>query len=171
MNDNNLIFIGLGSNLGDSLMNLKTAVEKLEATFQVRLTVSSVYRSEPVEVIDQPWFFNQVAYFTPNGEVTPLNLLRQLKDLEKQLGRTPGVRYGPRVIDLDLLFFKNWIFQCDCLSIPHAQLLKRSFVLQPLAEIAPQWPDPRTGLTMSAIWERQKEKLSFCEKVASGKVS
>ncbi|HYH01774.1 MAG TPA: 2-amino-4-hydroxy-6-hydroxymethyldihydropteridine diphosphokinase [Bacillota bacterium] len=166
-----LAFIGLGSNLGNCFENLKNAVQLIETTFNTSTVTSSVYRSEPLELTDQPWFLNQVVAFTPGPELGPVELLRQLKLIEEQMGRTPGPRYGPRIIDLDLLIYKNWVFECDWLIIPHDKLEQRSFVLQPLAEIAPDLINPRTGLSMAATLELQQTKLSFCEKTASDQAS
>lgn len=163
-----LVFVGLGSNLGNCFENLKTAVQILETTFNTTVTSSSVYRSEPVELTEQPWFLNQVVAFTPKPELGPVDLLRQLKAIEERMGRTPGPRYGPRIIDLDILLYKNWVFECDWLSIPHIQLEQRSFVLQPLVEIAPELINPRTGLSLAATYEKQQDRLSFCEKIPSG---
>jgi 2-amino-4-hydroxy-6-hydroxymethyldihydropteridine diphosphokinase len=163
---NNLIMIGLGSNLGDCRQNLNNAINRMTGIFAVTVNQSSVYRSEPVELTEQPWFFNQVIAFKLNLAIGPTALLQKLKAIESDLGRTPGLRYGPRIIDLDLLFYQNWVYESEGLSIPHPKVEQRSFVLQPLLEIAPDLINPRTGRTIRAIWEANRSKLSYCERVA-----
>jgi 2-amino-4-hydroxy-6-hydroxymethyldihydropteridine diphosphokinase len=162
---NDLVFIGLGSNMGDCRQNLRDAVTGMEAAFQTQLRLSSVYRSEPVEFIDQPWFLNQVTSFKPAADLTPTNLLRQIKAIESALGRTSGPRYGPRPIDLDIILFKNWVLESADLIIPHPKLEHRSFVLQPLAEMAPALIHPRLGLTLAELWKSGGDSLSISIKI------
>ena len=162
---NDLVFIGLGSNMGDCRQNLRDAVTGMEAVFQTQLQLSPVYRSEPVEFTDQPWFWNQVASFKPAAELTPSILLRRIKAIETALGRTPGPRYGPRPIDLDIILFKDWVLESADLIIPHPKLERRSFVLQPLAEMAPALIHPRLGLTLAELWKSGGDSLSISIKI------
>lgn len=163
---NNLILIGLGSNLGDCRQNLSTAVDQIAERLALAVNRSSVYRSEPVELTDQPWFFNQVVGFSlDDPAMSPTKLLQILKTIESDLGRTPGLRYGPRIIDLDLLFYRNWVYESEFVSIPHPKLEQRSFVLQPLLEIVPDLIHPRTGKTIRELWEANRDHLSYCEKI------
>jgi 7,8-dihydro-6-hydroxymethylpterin-pyrophosphokinase len=92
-------------------------------------------------------------------------LLHRLKVFEQDLGRTPGLRYGPRIIDLDLLFYHNWVYESGWLCVPHPKLEQRSFVLQPLMEVAPNLFHPRAGKTIRELWEANHTQLSFCEKL------
>ncbi len=160
----NRVFIGLGSNLGDSRFNLARAIELLRSYFQTAPAVSSVYRSEPVEIRDQPWFLNQVISFPLDDGMNPLRLLQTLKKIELEMGRVPNFRYGPRLIDLDLLFYRNWVFECDQLTIPHPKITERSFVLMPLAELDSTLIHPRLGKTISHLILENSAILSFCEK-------
>jgi 2-amino-4-hydroxy-6-hydroxymethyldihydropteridine diphosphokinase len=163
---NDLTYIGLGSNLGDCRQNLNVAQKRMESCFTTTaIACSAVYRSAPVELTDQPYFFNQVVAFRLPASLAPLELLAKLKAIEVELGRTPGIRYGPRVIDLDIIFYRNWVFQSEALWIPHPKIAKRSFVLRPLAEIAPQLLHPQTGQSITAIWAANRDKLSWCEPV------
>jgi 2-amino-4-hydroxy-6-hydroxymethyldihydropteridine diphosphokinase len=162
---NDLIFIGLGSNMGDCRQNLRDAVAGLETAFQTPIRLSSVYRSEPVEFTDQPWFLNQVACFKPGADLLPSGLLGQIKAIETALGRTSGPRYGPRPIDLDIIFFKNWVLESADLIIPHPKLEQRSFVLQPLVELAPDLIHPRLGISLAELWESCRSSLSFSAKI------
>jgi 2-amino-4-hydroxy-6-hydroxymethyldihydropteridine diphosphokinase len=162
---NNLVFIGLGSNMGDCRHNLRDAITRLETVLKTQLTVSSVYRSEPVELIDQPWFLNQVACFEPSVDLIPSCLIHRIKEIETLMGRVPGPRYGPRAIDLDIIFFKNWVLESADLIIPHPKLDQRSFVLQPLVEMAPELIHPRLGISIVQLWKSRRDSLAFCEKI------
>ena len=151
------VYLGLGTNLGDRAANLAEARRRLADA--VRLDrISRVYESEPVGLSEQPLFLNQVV--GGRTALFPFELLTLLKRLEVEMGRVPSVRNGPRLIDLDILFYGNWICGADGLILPHPRLRERSFVLAPLAEIAPDFPDPLTGETVGAIWAREAGNLS-----------
>jgi 2-amino-4-hydroxy-6-hydroxymethyldihydropteridine diphosphokinase len=128
--------VGLGSNLGDRVGAIAEAVRRLgEAPGIAVAAVSHVYESEPWGVVHQPRFANAVAAL--DVSVEPAALLATCKRIEQALGRTPGRRYGPRTIDLDLLLFGNQTIVTSALTVPHAHLLERDFVVTPLLEIAP----------------------------------
>jgi 2-amino-4-hydroxy-6-hydroxymethyldihydropteridine diphosphokinase len=127
------VYLGLGSNLGDRRQHLQEAVRRLQEEIEV-LRLSSVYDTAPMLVTDQPRFLNMVC--SGDTAFTPQELLTRLKFIESELGRTPGSRYGPRVIDLDLLLYEEMVFESPALTLPHPRLLERAFVLVPLAEIA-----------------------------------
>lgn len=133
-------FVGLGSNMGDAPLHLMQACRELEQLPYVRgLELSPVYCTEPQLVKEQNWFHNQVARLCCDVSLEPLHLLDDLLALEDRLGRdrNGAVRYGPRVIDLDLLLFADVSCQTDRLVLPHPRLLERAFVLVPLNDIAP----------------------------------
>ena len=136
------VYLSLGSNLGDRVSNLMSAIEKLGALGTV-LHVSSLYETEPVEVTQtQPWFLNcAVALET---EKMPKQLLSATQDIEREMGRRrlPNSTKGPRPIDIDILLFGNSIVDTPQLVIPHPNLHTRRFVLEPLAEIAPDQRHP-----------------------------
>lgn len=161
----NRVLIGLGSNLGDPAFNLKQALALLKERLAAELVVSPVYRSEPVGLKEQPWFLNQVAYFSDNLQFGPIVILGILKEIETQMGRVPTVRFGPRLIDLDLLFYNNWVFESTNLVIPHPRFDQRSFVLLPLLDLEPGLVDPRSGVSLQQIWERNFKELAQCFKV------
>ena len=162
----NRIFIGLGSNLGNTRQNLAQAVSLLEDTLGVVAVCSAVYRSEPVEVIDQPWFLNQVICLNlEDDKIRPSVILQVLKTIEQLLGRLPSIRYGPRLIDLDLLFFKDWVFESQQLVVPHPKLSERSFVLRPLLELDPYLIHPRLQLNISQIGNENLNRLSACQRL------
>src|SRR5580692_2431999 len=129
-----LVYLSLGSNIGDRARNLSAAIDHLRAPGEV-VAVSSFYETEPVEFTAQAWFLNcAVALDT---EKTPHQLLAGILDIEQQLGRRRGQEKGPRIIDVDILLFGNSIVDDPGLTIPHPSMHERRFVLEPLAEIAP----------------------------------
>lgn len=136
------VYLGLGSNQGDSKANLKEAIQRAANLMHVRLVAhSSVYRTSPQLLEDQPWFFNMVAAFDCSDNVRPEELLVELKGIEAAMGRGQGeIRYGPRVIDMDILLFGDLQLQTSTLQVPHPRITERAFVLVPLAEIAPDLP-------------------------------
>lgn len=132
------VFIGLGTNLGADLdRNLRDAVEairRLQSTDVVR--VSSFMSSAPWGVTDQPRFLNAVVEI--RTQLGPLPLLQALKTLETELGRVPAYRWGPRLIDFDIILYGSRVVDLPDLKIPHPHYREREFVLRPLAEIAPE---------------------------------
>lgn len=145
------VFIALGSNLGERRANLRSAVEALPPAVRV-VAQSPVYQTAPWGYTEQPAFLNQVIW--GETDLSPRTLLRFLKQLEIQLGRVESFRYGPRQIDLDILFYDQWVVQEDDLIIPHPRLHERPFVLVPLADLAPEWVHPTMGLTVRALLQR-----------------
>ena len=151
------VYLALGANLGDRADNLRCALTALSPAFTVN-SVSPCYETEPAYVLDQPRFYNLVCRATTT--LTPLDVLRALKQIESDLGRVPTVRYGPRVIDLDLLFYDDLILDLPGLTVPHPRMQERAFVLIPLADIAPELFHPKLGLTISALRDRLETELS-----------
>jgi 2-amino-4-hydroxy-6-hydroxymethyldihydropteridine diphosphokinase len=125
------VYLGLGTNLGDRLANLRAALTALSP-----VRCSSVYETEPWGVEDQPRFFNIACCLTT--ELSPEALHAWTKSLEQQLGRAAGgQRWGPRLIDIDLLTYDDRVLVTPSLTIPHPRIQARAFVLKPLAELAP----------------------------------
>ena len=136
------VFLSLGANLGDRLDNLSKAIEKL-GVFSNLIRLSSIYETDPWGYIDQPHFYNQVVKI--ETDIGPVELLHQIKKVEQEIGRTPSFKYGPRLIDLDILLFDDLVLSTPELVVPHPQLMNRAFVLVPLAEINPDLEIP--GMT------------------------
>lgn len=145
MND---IFLGLGTNLGERDENLQRAVDGLAAEMAVT-AVSPVYETPPWGITDQPDFFN----ICVAGQTTqpPHDLLAFIKQLEQELGREPTYRWGPRLIDIDLLFYDDKTIDDGPLTVPHPRLHERAFVLAPLADIAPDFVHPVRHQTVAEM--------------------
>lgn len=142
-------FVGLGSNLGDREATVRAALEQLSQLPETTLLrVSSLYDSEPVGPEDQPDYVNAVAQLDTG--LTARQLLWNLALIEKRLGRVRSQRWGPRTIDLDLLFFGDQVIDDDDLRVPHPEITRRAFVLAPLAELEPGLLHPLTGQTIGA---------------------
>jgi len=145
-------FIGLGSNLGDRVKNIKTALKRLDSLPGTSLSrVSELAETDPVGLTEQPKFINAVAAI--RTELAPSELLQELKAIERQMGRGPSIRWGPRLIDLDILLYDREVVDSRGLTIPHAELENRKFVLEGLVELDPELVNPRTGESLAGILE------------------
>jgi len=158
-------FIGLGSNMGDRMAYLEAALREITAQPGIRLVkASSCYESEPVGYLDQDWFINQVVEVETT--LGPLELLHVLQGIENRLGRRRLIRWGPRVIDLDLLLFGDLVLRTGELTVPHPRMYERNFVLIPLNEIAPEYrhPDARTTAEHLQVYleTAPAEKIRLC---------
>ena len=133
------VYLSLGSNLGDREANLRAALAQLAALGQVT-AVSAYYETEPLDYLAQPWFLNCAVAMTT--ELMPRQFLALLQKIEHHMGRKRTVAKGPRVIDLDILLFGSCVVDTPQLTIPHSAMHQRRFVLEPLAEIAPDVRHP-----------------------------
>lgn len=155
-------YVGVGSNLSDPAAQVTRALQALRGMRGSRLIVSSpLYRTQPLGEVVQPPFVNAVAGLLT--QVTPEDLLTALRELERELGREPArERWGPRVIDLDLLVMGRETRATDTLTLPHAGIAARDFVLYPLADIAPDLDVPglgRVAMLRDRVTDRGIEKL------------
>jgi 2-amino-4-hydroxy-6-hydroxymethyldihydropteridine diphosphokinase len=137
-------YLSLGSNLGDRAANLRSALAQMEVAGRV-LAVSAFYETQPVDVPDQPWFLNCVAAIATDK--SPRELLQFALKIEAEMGRLRMRHKGPRNIDIDILLFGDRVLDEPGLKIPHPAMHKRRFVLEPLAEIAPEARHPQLGKT------------------------
>lgn len=147
-----IAYLGLGANLGDRQANIQTALQKLSELPTITLMcVSSVYETAPVGVTDQPDFLNLVAAARTN--LGPVALLDALLHIENQMGRVRTERWGPRVIDIDLLLYGSEQIVFPGLTVPHPRLRERAFVVVPLAEVAPELALPGDGVKAADLAE------------------
>jgi 2-amino-4-hydroxy-6-hydroxymethyldihydropteridine diphosphokinase len=144
----NVTALGLGSNLGDRLGNLRAALGFLRGLFTV-VEASDVFETAPWGVTAQPCFLN--ACLLMECEMPPEALLEQVKAIEKKMGRLAARRWGARKIDIDILLMDSLVYDAPNLRVPHADMHRRDFVLVPLAQILPHWRHPGTGRTVASL--------------------
>ena len=143
-----VVYIALGSNLGDRLENLKISLSAMEPEIDP-IVCSPIYETPPWGYLDQPFFLNQV--IRAETELSPEDLLTRLKKIEVLVGRQETFRYGPRIIDLDILFYDAEVLDSPPLKIPHPRVQERAFVLLPLAKLAPEFRHPVLGQTVEEM--------------------
>jgi 2-amino-4-hydroxy-6-hydroxymethyldihydropteridine diphosphokinase len=151
-----IAYLSLGSNLGDRRANLSGAIERLNSPELHVLRASSIYETEPRDVRDQPWFLNQAVEVETS--LFPRQLLDRLLKIERAMGRRRTVPKGPRLIDLDILLFGNAVISTPELEIPHRRIGERRFVLEPLAELAPDLRHPQAGATIREMLAKVKDQ-------------
>lgn len=144
-----VVFLSLGSNVGDREKNLRAAIVALPKLGVQIKNISSIYETEPVDFLDQPWFLNCVV----EGETTvpPAALLKELRELERRMGSKKLIARGPRLIDLDILVYGLRTIDSPELQVPHPRMHLRRFVLAPLAEIAPNLEHPSWSGTAARL--------------------
>jgi len=145
-----VIYLSLGSNLGDRWANLQAGLEALPPAVSIQAS-SPVYETAPWGYSDQPAFLNQAVQ--AETQLDPYALLAHLKDIETQLGRRPTFRYGPRLIDIDILFYDDLAITSPRLVVPHPHLHERAFVLVPLAALAPDLVHPTLHQPIHSLLE------------------
>lgn len=151
------IYLGLGSNIGDKVANCLLALEEISASDHNNLhAVSSLYKTEPIGYQKQDWFINCVAEVSTTLPPHPLHAF--LQGIEKRMGREKTVPMGPRIIDLDILFYGNEIVDEADLTIPHPRLHERGFVLVPLVELAPDLLHPVLKKTVRELLKKSDKK-------------
>jgi 2-amino-4-hydroxy-6-hydroxymethyldihydropteridine diphosphokinase len=143
------VYLSLGSNIGDREAMLHSAIEALPAAGVEVIRQSSLYETEPQDLHDQRWFLNMIAEC--RTELFPMQLLGRIKKIEAQLGRKRIVPKGPRTLDLDIILYGSAIVNTPSLEIPHPRFRQRRFVLEPLAELAPDLRDPVTRRTIADL--------------------
>ncbi len=149
-----LVCISVGSNQGDKLENCRRAIIALTSCGDAALrSRSPFYRTAPVDYEEQDWFVNAVLFIETS--LNPKALLDRLKAIERGAGRKrDGIRFGPRPLDLDILFFDDLVLKSAEITIPHPRLHKRRFVLKPLCDIDPHWQHPTLGCDVQTLLER-----------------
>jgi len=151
-----IIYLSLGSNVGDRGANLRAAVAALEgAGVRVR-RVSSLYETEPVDFLEQPWFLNCV--LEGETDAPAQTLLKELRRIEARMGSKKLVAKGPRLLDVDILLYGDETLDTPELQVPHPRMKERRFVLEPLAEIAPELQHPSWSGTVSDLLARTQDR-------------
>lgn len=160
-----IVYLSLGSNLGDRKAILRTAIEALAAAQVLVTKASSFYETEPKDFLEQPWFLNCVV--EAQTLLTPRDLLRALRGIEAQLGSKKEFAKGPRLLDIDILLYGDETSDLPELQIPHPRMLERKFVLTPLAEIAPHlrhpsWPADAARMLARSADQSQVKRIESC---------
>jgi len=145
-----VVYLSLGSNLGDREANLRNAIERLRGVGNP-VAISSFYETEPIDVVSQPWFLNCAVKL--DTEKMPRQLIAAILSLEQEMGRQRKQQKAPRTIDIDILLFGSSIIEIPSLTIPHPRMHERRFVLEPLAEIAPDARHPVFKRTIRELRE------------------
>ena len=138
----NIVYISIGSNIGEREINCKQAIKMLDNLLSVSIVeISKFYKTEPVDYKNQPWFINAVVKI--ETILDPVSLLKELKKIEIDVGRTEKTfRFGPRKLDCDILLFGKLVLNTTLLEIPHPRMHKRCFVLKPFCDIDPEIEHP-----------------------------
>ena len=143
-------YIAIGSNLGDSYKNCIEAIERISKNDQIKIiSESSFYRTSPIGQIKQKWFINSTIKI--NTSLAPENLLSELLNIESEMGRVRKEKWGPRLIDLDLLFYDKLILNRKSIILPHPEIQKRKFVLIPMSEIGGTYSHPILKKTIKTL--------------------
>jgi len=157
------VYLALGANIGDSRQSLQAAITLL-ASILDNLRQAPVYCSKAVGYTDQPDFFNTAV--SGQTYLPPQELLKKVKKIEQSVGRTPTFRWGPREIDIDIIFYGNQTLKTGDLIIPHPHFAERDFVLKPLSDLDPDLIDPISGQTVSQLLKNVPEnQKSLLEQV------
>lgn len=156
-------YLAIGSNLEPRETYLRRAIEELSSLGTIK-KIAPLYESEPYGITDQPLFLNSAVLIETN--LTPRDLLREIKNIERSLGRQSRSRWGPREIDLDIIFYESDIIREDGLRIPHYDYQNRRFVLQPLTDMEPQFlaPDTRKTLRQALLECPDHSRLTLLKK-------
>jgi len=160
------VYLSLGSNVGDREVNLRTAIAELLGVGVQVTKESSIYETEPVDFLEQPWFLNCVV--EGETEIEAVALLCELREIERRMGSKKLVARGPRLIDIDILVYGRETVDTPELQVPHPRMHLRRFVLEPLVEIAPELRHPSWNGTAAELLAKSADE-SVVRKVGGGK--
>jgi 2-amino-4-hydroxy-6-hydroxymethyldihydropteridine diphosphokinase len=153
-----IAYLGLGTNIGDRSANLQRALQEMSRAARI-FAVSRVYESAPVGYAEQDVFWNLVARVSTS--LAPAELLVRLKAIESSMGRVATFRNGPRLIDIDILFYDDLVVDDDGVAIPHPRALERAFVLRPLLEVGAELVDPRSARPVASFLPGVEGQVAF----------
>jgi 2-amino-4-hydroxy-6-hydroxymethyldihydropteridine diphosphokinase len=158
VNPHHIAYISVGSNLGHKLENCRKGIANLGRSGNTRLVAQSiVYRTEPIDYHDQDWFVNYVVKI--ETDLVPLSLLDRLKSIERTAGRKRDrIRFGPRILDLDIILYDDLVLEDPRLTIPHPRMHKRRFVLKPICDIDPDIKHPVLHRRLQSLLENLAEE-------------
>ena len=149
------VYLSIGSNVGNKLINMKKAITSIKKNLRVT-KISPIYKTEPVGYKKQDWFLNCAV--EAETDMEPFKLLSFLKSIEKRLKRKKVFRYGPRTMDIDIIFYGDKILKSGKLVIPHPRMHRRLFVLEPLSRISPNFVHPEYKKTIEELKNKLKSK-------------
>ncbi|MCX7950361.1 MAG: 2-amino-4-hydroxy-6-hydroxymethyldihydropteridine diphosphokinase [Clostridiales bacterium] len=149
----NKVYIAFGSNIGDRYEIVKKALELIEKNDMKIIKKSKIYETEPYGYLEQPPFINGAILV--ETELSCRDVLKKLLDIEKQLGRERIIRWGPRTIDLDIIFYNNEIYDEEDLKVPHPDMHNRDFVLKPICDINPNFIHPIFNMTVLELYTKK----------------
>ena len=149
-----IVFLGLGTNLGNRLSNLEKAILSIDKLEHIKVTLKSkIYETSPMENLNQDNFLNQVIQI--DADIKPLELLKILKNIENSMGRSENKeKYMPRIIDLDILAYHDLVLDNQILSIPHPKIIFRKFILKPWTDISPDYILPNSKNTIKELLDK-----------------
>jgi 2-amino-4-hydroxy-6-hydroxymethyldihydropteridine diphosphokinase len=153
----NQVFLGLGTNVGDRMFQINEALAQLSAVLGQVTAQSSIYATQAWGLTEQDDFLNAVVQIETHLNVE--DVLQQIQSIEQSMGRDRSIKWGPRTIDIDILFFNDEIIEKEHLTVPHPLLQERLFVLQPMLEIAPNYIHPKLAASIEALIEIRPDQL------------
>jgi len=163
--ENHIVYVSVGSNIGNKLENCRNGIKATaDSVLSGVLEVSHYYKTEPVDYTEQDWFVNAVAKIETT--LDPFKLINELKRIQHSAGRViDKIRYGPRILDLDIIFYDSAVIKTSGLIIPHPRMHKRHFVLQPMCDIDPNFTHPKLKKTMKYLLKKvmnTKQEIVLC---------
>ena len=150
----NIAWLGIGGNLGDRASHIEKSISQLKEHGKI-ITIANTIETKAWGITDRPAYLNTVACI--GTTLFPHELLAECQKIEKNIGRTKAIKWDSRIIDIDILYFNNWMFKSDILEVPHPYISERDFVLIPMAETAPNHVHPKLKLSQARLLEKLNE--------------